>query len=184
MALLRKQMKSCDRGPQIQITAGVVVCRTDAQRTSEEPHGRVLRVPEDPWGLPSLRLKELRQIRVGNDLMGFILEAVVMLYCVGGVAALEHPAAPVSESSVSIWRTPILALLSSLPGIDHVSLAQGLWGAKSPKPTSFLVVNICQCTRDETSIAKLANCPGVTKGYLYRKGSSWRLVHSSFERVS
>lgn len=102
---------------------------------------RVLRVPETPWGLPSLRLKELRQIRVGNDLMGFILEAVVMLYCVGGVAALEHPAAPTSEESVSIWRTPILALLLSLPGIELVSLAQGLWGAKSPKPTSFLLVN-------------------------------------------
>jgi hypothetical protein len=78
---------------------------------------------------------------VGNDLMGFILEAVVMLYCVGGVAALEHPAAPTSEESVSIWRTPILALLLSLPGIELVSLAQGLWGAKSPKPTSFLLVN-------------------------------------------
>lgn len=115
-----------------------------ARERSVENHAyapRVLRVPEDPWGLPSLRLKELRQIRVGNDLMGFILEAIVMLYCVGGVAILEHPAAPDSESSVSIWRTPILALLLSLPGIDLVSLAQGLWGAKSPKPTSFLVVN-------------------------------------------
>ena len=102
---------------------------------------RVLRVPETPWGLPSLRMKELKQIHVGNDLMGFILEAVVMLYCVGGVAALEHPAAPTSEESVSIWRTPILALLLSLPGIDLISVAQGLWGAKSPKPTSFLVVH-------------------------------------------
>ncbi|CAL1138089.1 unnamed protein product [Cladocopium goreaui] len=102
---------------------------------------RVLRVPETPWGHPSLRLKELRQIRVGNDLMGFILEAVVMLYCVGGVAALEHPAAPTSEESVSIWRTPILALLLSLPGIELVSLAQGLWGANPPSSTSFLLVN-------------------------------------------
>ena len=121
-------------------------CETwsQARERSIEGHDfapQVLRVPEHPWGVPSLRLKELRQIRVGNDLMGFILEAVVMLYCVGGVAALEHPAEPASESSVSIWKTPILALLLSLPGIDLVSLAQGLWGAKSPKPTSFVVVN-------------------------------------------
>ena len=141
---------------------------------------RVLRVPETPWGLPSLRLKELRQIRVGNDLMGFILEAVVMLYCVGGVAALEHPAAPTSEESVSIWRTPILALLLSLPGIELVSLAQGLWGAKSPK---FNVFFACECAWHETSTAQVADYPRVTKGYLYRKGPSWRLVHLSFEGI-
>ena len=45
MALLLKQMKSCDRGPQIQITAGVVDSRTDAQRTSEEPHGSGTNTP-------------------------------------------------------------------------------------------------------------------------------------------
>ena len=103
---------------------------------------RVLRIPESPWGLPSLSLRELRQLRIGNDLMGFMLEALITLWCFGGCAVLEHPAAPLSEASVSIWRTPILALLMSLPGIELITLAQGLWGAKSPKPTSLLIVHL------------------------------------------
>ena len=40
---------------------------------------RVLRTPELPWGKPSLRLKELRQLR-GNALLGFMLELVIALY--------------------------------------------------------------------------------------------------------
>ena len=58
-----------------------------------------------------------------------------------GVAVLEHPAPPARETSVTIWRTSILMLLLSLPGIELVQLAQGLWGAKSPKPTALLVLN-------------------------------------------
>ena len=73
--------------------------------------------------------------------MGFQLEAVTDLYCTGGVAITEHPAAPKNEDSVSIWRTPLVALLQALPGCQLLTLAQGLWGAKSPKPTSLLVLN-------------------------------------------
>ena len=42
---------------------------------------------------------------------------------------------------MSIWRTPILKLLLCLPGFELIHLAQGLWGAKSPKPTSLMVLN-------------------------------------------
>ena len=94
---------------------------------------RVLRTPELPWGKPSLRLRELWQLRIGNALMGFMLELVIALFCVHGVAMTEHPAPPASEGSVTIWRTPLMELLLSLPGIELVQLAQGLWGAKSPK---------------------------------------------------
>ena len=103
---------------------------------------RVLRTAEFPWGLESLRLRELNQLSVGNTLMGFQLEAVVELYCVGGVALTEHPAAPEEDMSVSVWKTPIVALLKGLPGFDLITLSQGLWGAKSRKPTSLLVLNM------------------------------------------
>ena len=103
---------------------------------------RVLRTAEFPWGLESLRLRELIQISVGNTLMGFQLEAVVELFCVGGIAITEHPAPPVAEMSVSIWKTPIIALLKGLPGFEVIQLSQGLWGAKSRKPTSLLVLNM------------------------------------------
>lgn len=46
---------------------------------------RVLRTAELPWGKESLSLRELRQLSVGNSLMGFQLEAVVGLFSVGGV---------------------------------------------------------------------------------------------------
>ena len=94
---------------------------------AERPRApRVLRTRALPWGLESLRLRELAQVITGNSLMSFQLKAVVALYCTGGVALTEHPAPPRNEASVSIWRTPIFELLLSLPGCDLVSLAQGL----------------------------------------------------------
>ena len=102
---------------------------------------RVIRTPESPWGRSSLRLKELGQLRVGNVLMGFMLEIFTELFCVQGVAVIEHPAPPTRSTSVSIWHTSILELLRSLPGVELVQLAQGLWGAKSPKPTALLTLN-------------------------------------------
>ena len=88
-----------------------------------------------------MNLRELRQVSVGNELMGFMLEGFAELFCTGGVAVLEHPAPPQSHSSVSIWRTPILQLFLQMPGCELLQIAQGLWGAKSPKPTSLLVLN-------------------------------------------
>ena len=102
---------------------------------------RVLRTAATPWGLETLRLSELKQLSVGNSLMGFQLTAVTDLFCSGGVALTEHPAEPKNSQSVSIWTTPILALLRSLPGFELIHLAQGLWGAKSAKPTSLLLLN-------------------------------------------
>ena len=88
-----------------------------------------------------MSLRELRQVRVGNELMGFMLESFAELSCTGGVAVLEHPAAPQATHSVSIWRTPIMQVFLQLPGCELIQLSQGLWGAKSPKPTSLLVLN-------------------------------------------
>eukprot|EP00435_Cladocopium_sp_Y103_P028387 s2046_g7.t1 len=102
---------------------------------------RVLRTLAQPWGLDALRLRELSQVRVGNSLMGFELEALIGLYCTGGVGMLEHPAPPQNEDSVSIWRTPLMQIILTLPGFELIQLAQGLWGAKSPKPTSLLMLN-------------------------------------------
>lgn len=103
---------------------------------------RILRTRQLSWGKSSLRLKELHQLSVGNELMGFVLESIVELYCTGGIAAMEHPAPPKEPEAASIWKTPLLQLLIQLPGIELLQFAQGLWGAKSPKPTSLLVLNI------------------------------------------
>ena len=48
---------------------------------------------------------------------------------------------PKRETSASIWRTPSLTLLQTLPGCEIIHLSQGLCGAKSPKPTTLLILN-------------------------------------------
>lgn len=102
---------------------------------------RVIRTLDETWGLSSLSLRELAQIKVGNLLMGFQLIAMAALSCSGGVAILEHPAAPPEEDKASIWRTPIMQLLLKLPEFFQLTIAQGLWGAQSAKPTTLAVLN-------------------------------------------
>ena len=106
-------------------------------------HGpRVVRSPEAPWGLPSLRLGELCQVMLGNLLLGFAFECMAALATREGAGLLEHPKDPDHPDYVSIWRLAILRMLLTLPNMRLVSVSQGLFGAPSPKPTSFLVLGL------------------------------------------
>eukprot|EP00435_Cladocopium_sp_Y103_P047506 s1525_g14.t1 len=116
---------------------------------------------ECPWALSSLSLRELRQVSLGNLLMCFILEALVQILCTGGVGLLEHPAAPDDEEAATIWRTPIMRLLLSFPECQLLTLAQGLWGAPSPKPTSLLLINAPEMT---SSLRRWQVTPDLPKG--------------------
>ena len=118
---------------------------------------RVIRHEDTAWGDISLRLRELCDICVGNDLLGFALTAFVLLFLSDGVAVIEHPDEPTDTSAVSIWRLPLVMLLRSFPEVQLHKILQGLFGAESPKPTGFLTLNL----PDFTSI-------------MYR----WRLVTS------
>lgn len=102
---------------------------------------RVIRTLEETWGLHSLSLRELAQIKIGNVLMGFQLLAMTALSCAGGVAVLEHPAEPPEAGAASIWRTPVMQLLLQLPDFVQLTLSQGLWGAQAAKPTTLAVLN-------------------------------------------
>ena len=95
----------------------------------------VIRYVDDPWGLASLRPKELDQILMGNLLLGFALECMMLLALCGGAGVLEHPKEPEPEHMVSSWRLLIVQLLLLLP---H----EGLLGAPSPKPTALLVLGL------------------------------------------
>ena len=102
---------------------------------------RIVRTLQEVWGKSSLSLRELDQVTIGNLLMGFQLVAMAALACTGGVAILEHPAEPPEVAAASIWRTPIMQLLLQLPEFCQLSIAQGLWGAQSAKPTTLAVLN-------------------------------------------
>lgn len=105
---------------------------------------RVIRDIENLWGRASLALKELRQLDIGNLLLLFVLEMLLNLALTGGVGGLEHPAPPSDPELASIWRLPVLMHMMEWPEFNFIEVAQGLWGAKSRKPTGLLLLNLSQ----------------------------------------
>ena len=67
---------------------------------------------------------------------------MVALAMRSGSGILEHPKDDEQSDAVSIWRLPILQLTQQIPGMRLVHLAQGLFGAASPKPTTLLVLGL------------------------------------------
>eukprot|EP00438_Fugacium_kawagutii_P022166 Skav235764 [mRNA] locus=scaffold803:540950:547686:- [translate_table: standard] len=103
---------------------------------------RIIRTAAQPWGLDLLAVRELLQLLEGNVLLMFCVEALFELWTVGGAGILEHPATPDDSAKASVWRTAPLQFLQSLDGFRLVTVWQGLYGAKSPKPTQLLVLNM------------------------------------------
>ena len=103
---------------------------------------RIVRTAEHLWGLPSLALKELQQVMVGNCLLTFTLLMAAVMVTTGGLGIVEHPAEPTDEAAAAIWRLPALLALLSAPGVNRHRMAQGLFGAPSAKPTDLLSINL------------------------------------------
>lgn len=59
----------------------------------------------------------------------------------GGIFVLEHPAEPSLEHAASIWRTDAMKFLLSHHENRKIHVWQGHFGARSPKPTEFLVTH-------------------------------------------
>ena len=95
---------------------------------------------------------------IGNELLLFSIELLICLAHSDGVGVLEHPGEPADETKPSIWRLPIIQFLRQLPGFEFVDFAQGLLGAKSPKPTRFLTLNMASLPRFLEK-PKMANGP-------------------------
>ncbi len=102
---------------------------------------RPVRSDEYLLGLPQLSVKEIRQVLVGNRLLRVAVLFMTASWMYGVFAALEHPAEPKNPRSASIWRLAILRLLMAQPQIVRVTVLQGLYGAKSTKPTDLLLVH-------------------------------------------
>ena len=126
-------------GPPCETWSKARAVQTDNTKRSQP---RVLRNISDLWGFPQLRLRELDQVCIGNLLLCFAAEAFLRLADTGGVAAIEHPKEPDEPELASIWRLPLFDALRRLPGVELLSLSQGLLGAKSMKPTQLLCLNL------------------------------------------
>eukprot|EP00438_Fugacium_kawagutii_P012391 Skav215496 [mRNA] locus=scaffold165:755401:767476:+ [translate_table: standard] len=103
---------------------------------------RILRTAAAPWGEGAFSLKELFQLNDGTVLLLFCLSAGLELWYQGGAMLLEHPAMPKDPLKASVWRLEATQLLARLPGFHLCHVWQGLFGAKSPKPTHILALNL------------------------------------------
>ena len=92
-------------------------------------------------GLPTLTLKELSQVRIGNQLLGVAVRLAFIQWFVGSFFLLEHPACPHEAGAPSIWKVPLLRYLCGLPGNALHTIYSGYYGAPTAKPTSLLLVN-------------------------------------------
>jgi len=110
--------------------------------TEERRGPRPVRSATELWGFACLRLKELQQVMVGNELLMFVLQAFLELVITSGCAIVEHPAPPPGCDSPSIWKLPVVQALLNCPGVDICKFAQGLLGAPTAKPTQLLLLNL------------------------------------------
>ena len=122
-------------------------CNTWSKARSHQIQGhkrgpRPVRDATHLWGLLALSVRELRAVLDGNLFLGFSIQMLIVLYLNNGYGVLEHPSEPQEESFPSIWKLPIINLVLSLEGFEVVHVAQGLFGARSPKPTTLLAMHL------------------------------------------
>ncbi len=102
---------------------------------------RPVRSVTSPQGLSQLSVRELKQVLVGNRLLGIAVYFMVLCWVAGVYGVLEHPALPKNSTNPSIWRLPVLQLLMRQQQILKTTIYQGFYGAKSPKPTDLLLIH-------------------------------------------
>ena len=104
---------------------------------------RPLRLRESVWGLPILKLRELRQILTGNCLLHLALLMAAAQAVAGNLSFVEHPSEgePRAQGTPPcIWKLPVMKVMLQHPCMWLHHLFQGLYGARSPKPTTLLIV--------------------------------------------
>ena len=118
-------------------------CETwSTARTADDSGPRPLRSAQQPVGLIGLYLKELMQLIVGNNLLGVTFLLFVECILAGTFMLIEHPGEPGHmPDNASIWRLRITCILLRFQCTQMLFLHQGLYGAKSPKPTQFLITH-------------------------------------------
>ena len=118
-------------------------CETwSVAREANEEGPRKLRDAQHLSGLDALTSRELAQIEVGNTLLGASLRLLTEAALSNAFFLLEHPdIAEYRPNSASIWKIPLVELLARFDNVKQIRVNQGLYGADSPKPTRFMVVN-------------------------------------------
>ena len=96
--------------------------------------------PRPLRSVETLKVRELKQVLIGNRLLGVAVLLAFHSWVVGIFALLEHPMLPDNDHSPSIWRLAVVRLLCKQVDVVKVTVRQGLFGAKSSKPTDLMTV--------------------------------------------
>ena len=93
----------------------------------------VIRSAAEPWGIHSVSdPKDLKDLKVGNELAETCLEFMRLLFKSGIPFCVEHPA------SSFLWKTPEMREWMETDGICVVTLDQCQWRARWRKTTTLL----------------------------------------------
>ena len=106
---------------------------------------RQIRTWKFPFGLPSTRVDERKHLALANKLLLFVLRLVLCMVDRPGFLLMEHPAEPEDaeyRDLPSSWSCAPMQVLRAHPRIRTITFFQGLLGAVSPKPTTFLVMGL------------------------------------------
>ena len=121
-------------------------CETyTAARQNDGLGPRPVRSATEPLGLPGLTWKEWQQIHIGDRLLRFILEMLLLMSILGYSGFIEHPQFPTWETNrslTSIWCLKAIRLMKRLMCVSLVSFDQCVCGAAGRKPTTLLLVRL------------------------------------------
>eukprot|EP00438_Fugacium_kawagutii_P016499 Skav228922 [mRNA] locus=scaffold3800:51887:56753:- [translate_table: standard] len=134
----------------------------DPQESGSKHGPRVIRAQDHPWGMESLRVREIKQILVSNILMEFTLELAILMVLCGGSGLVEHPAPPQDPQAPSIWRQPLMHFICQLPRTTWMQIDQGRLGAVSKKPTGLMAIRLPTLSSHITDWALTPHNPKAT----------------------
>ena len=108
---------------------------------------RPLRSLQKLWGFLGVRFKEHLQLDCANRILCFGLYAALIQAISGGFSFVEHPLDPrklhkAPEDAPTIWATLPLVWFEQLGIFCRLELQQGHFGARSAKPTCFMLSGI------------------------------------------
>ena len=123
---------------QIVAAGGGPPCETFTIARTQEGRPRPVRNASRPRGIPGCTLREWAQIQIGDKLLLFLLEILVLMATMGLAGFLEHPQYPVWNTdgeAASIWCMELIRCLRLLQCFSIISFDQCVCGASSKKPT-------------------------------------------------
>ena len=137
-------------------------CETyTAARQADGLGPRPVRSASEPRGLPGLTLREWQQIQIGDRLLRFLLEMLVLMALMGYSGFIEHPQFPTWEktrSLTSIWCLKAVKLMKRLRCVSVVSFDQCVCGANAKKPTTLLVIRMPQVRSNLLQLGNMGRC--------------------------